>query len=477
MFLKYLSPKHLVSLRKTITFRLILWYSAFFILSTSFLFLLTYFLLSSSVRRKDREETHQKLSEYAAQYHAGGIEALKNEVALEGRSAREDPLFVRLVGPRSTMVFLNAPERWRDFDLTQFDGNSRNRDEQPVYMQTRDREKGLEIESTVLSDGSVLQVGQSTEEQEALLETFREVFAGFMIPAIILGIGGGSFLAYRALRPVRNLIQTIRSVSRGRMDARVPTSQSRDELDELVTLFNSMLEKIETLINGMHGSLDAVAHDLRTPLARLRGTAEMALRSEQSQDASREALADCVEEADGILTMLNTLMDISEAETGAMKLHLEEMNISDLIKDTVELYAHVAEDKKVTLHTSSPDDLSLTADTNRMRQVMANLMDNAVKYTPNGGRIDLEAFLQNHHTVITISDTGIGISEEEVPKIWNRLYRGDQSRSQRGLGLGLSLVKAVVQAHHGRIEVSSDPGSGSVFTLYLPTIVESHILP
>ncbi len=458
MFLKYLSPKHLVSLRKTITFRLILWYSAFFILSTSFLFLLAYILLSSSVRRKDREETHQKLGEYAAQYKTGGIDALKKEVSLEGGSVKEDPLFVRLIGPQNTTVFLNAPERWRDFDLTQLDGTSRSRNEQPVYLQTRDREKGLEIESAVLSDGSVLQVGQSTEEQEVLLATFREVFAGFMIPVIILGIGGGSFLAYRALRPVRNLIQTIRSVSTGRMDARVPASQTRDELHDLVLLFNSMLEKIETLIRGMHASLDAVAHDLRTPLARLRGTAEMALRSEQSQDASREALADCVEEADRILTMLNTLMDISEA-------------------DTVELYAHVAEDKKVTLHTSSPDDLFLSADTNRMRQVMANLMDNAVKYTPNGGRIDLEAFLQNHHTVITISDTGIGISEEEVPKIWNRLYRGDQSRSQRGLGLGLSLVKAVVQAHNGRIEVSSDPGVGSLFTLYLPTIVESHILP
>src|SRR5258707_3434355 len=166
------------------------------------------------------------------------------------------------------------------------------------------------------------------------------------------------------------------------MDARVLASQTGDELHELVMLFNSMLEKIETLIKGMHGSLDAVAHDLRTPLARLRGTAEMALRSEQSPDASREALADCVEEADRILTMLNTLMDISEAETGAMKLHLEEMNMSALIRDRVELYAHVAEDKKVSLHTSSPNDLVLTADANRMRQVMANLMDNSVKYTP-----------------------------------------------------------------------------------------------
>ena len=469
MFLKRLSR-----IRKTITFRLILWYSAFFILSTSFLFLLAYFLLSSSVRRKDREETHQKLGEYAAQYKTGGIDALKKEVSLEGGSIKEAPLFVRVIGPQNTTVFLNAPEHWKDFDLAQLNGNTRNTDEQPVYLQTRDREKGLEIESTVLSDGSLLQVGQSTEEQEALLETFREVFAEFMIPAIILGVGGGSFLAYRALRPLRSLIQTIRSVSTGRMDARVPTSHTRDELDELVVLFNSMLEKIETLIKGMHGSLDAVAHDLRTPLARLRGTAEMALRSEQSKDASREALADCVEEADRILTMLNTLMDISEAETGAMNLHLEEMNVSVLIKDTVDLYAHVAEDKQVSLNSSSPNDLFFTADANRMRQVMANLMDNAVKYTPSGGRIDLEAFRRDHQAVITVKDTGIGISSEDAPRIWNRLYRGDQSRSQRGLGLGLSLVKAVVQAHNGSIEVSSKTGVGSLFTLQLPASVDPH---
>src|SRR5260370_25924016 len=443
MFLKYLSPKHLVTLRKTITFRLILWYSAFFILSTSFLFVLGYFLLSSSVRQKDREETHQKLGEYAAQYQTGGIEALKKEVSLEGGSGKENPLFVRVVGPQNTIAFLNAAEHWKEFDLRALDGGSRNTNKQPVYLQARDREKGLEIQSTVLSDGSVLQVGQSTEEQEALLETFREIFTGVMIPAIILGIGGGSFLAYRALRPVRNLIQTIRSVSTGRMDARVPTSQSRDELHELVVLFNSMLEKIETLIKGIHGSLDAVVHDLLTPLARLRGTAEMALRSEQSQETSREALADCVEEADRILTMLNTLMDISEAETAAMKLHLEEMNISYLIKDTVELYAHVAEDKNVSLHTSSPNDLLLTADANRMRQVMANLMDNAVKYTPSGGRIDLEAYQRDHHAVITIKDTGVWTSSEDASKIWNRLYRGDQSRSQKGLGPALSLVTAV----------------------------------
>src|SRR5882724_9704474 len=145
MFLKYLSPKHLVTLRKTITFRLILWYSAFFVLSTSCLFVLAYFLLSSSVRQKDREETHQKLGEYAAQYQTGGIEALKKEVSLEG-AGKENPLFVRVVGPQNTTVFLNASEHWKDFDLTQLDANSSKGSKELVALQTRKGEKGIEIE-------------------------------------------------------------------------------------------------------------------------------------------------------------------------------------------------------------------------------------------------------------------------------------------------------------------------------------------
>jgi len=448
---------------------LIVWYSAFFVLSISFLFLLAYFLLSSSVRRKDREEIHQKLSEYAAQYQFGGLSALQTEVGLETRSEKENPPFVRVAGPKGETLFLNAPDRWREFDLIRLSSVPGAANNQRVSLRTRNGQKGLELELSQLTDGNILQVGQSTEEQEELLESFREIFIGFMIPAVILGIAGGSFLAYRTLSPVRRLIQTIRTVSTGKMEARVPASHTGDELDELVLLFNSMLEKIETLITGMRGSLDTVAHDLRTPLTRLRGTAEMALRSEGDPETARDALADCVEEADRILTMLNTLMDISEAETGAMKLQLGEVSVRDLLADTLNLYEHVAEEKNLSLNLNSPQDLLLTGDENRLRQVMANLLDNAVKYTPSGGRIELKAFPRDHEAVIVVKDTGIGIAPEDTAKIWNRLYRGNHSFSQRGLGLGLSLVKAVVQAHQGRIEVTSKPGVGSEFILSLPS--------
>jgi signal transduction histidine kinase len=203
-------------------------------------------------------------------------------------------------------------------------------------------------------------------------------------------------------------------------------------------------------------------------MTRLRGIAELALQSEEKGDLLREALVTCVEESERILAMVNTLMDISEAETGTMHLNSDTVSVLALIEQVVELYRDVAEDKKISLSVNAPPELSITADRNRMLQVLGNLLDNAIKYTSSGGRVDIEASADRHQVVITVTDTGMGIPPEELAKIWDRLYRGDKSRSQRGLGLGLSLVKAIVKAHQGRVEVSNALGQGAQFILYLP---------
>jgi len=201
---------------------------------------------------------------------------------------------------------------------------------------------------------------------------------------------------------------------------------------------------------------------------RLRGIAETALRSEQSPEVLREALMDSLEESERISSMLNALMDISEAETGVMKLDLRKVSLLKLIENVVELYRYVAEEKNVAIHTVCPAELYVTVDLNRMQQVLANLLDNAIKYNFDGGRVDIEVCEKQQEIHIAIKDTGVGIPPEELSKVWDRLYRGDKSRSQRGLGLGLSLVQAVVHAHRGYIQATSEPGSGSLFTIILP---------
>jgi len=184
--------------------------------------------------------------------------------------------------------------------------------------------------------------------------------------------------------------------------------------------------------------------------------------------ACREVLADCLEESERILTMLKTLMDISEAETGAMLLQLEPVNLAELIARVEELYRYVAEEKQIALSITCPPGLAATIDRPRIQQVLANLLDNAIKYTPSGGKVQVEAYREPPYAVVAVKDSGVGIPPAEIPRIWDRLYRGDKSRTASGLGLGLSLVKAVIEAHGGRVEVASQPGAGSRFTLYLP---------
>jgi signal transduction histidine kinase len=172
--------------------------------------------------------------------------------------------------------------------------------------------------------------------------------------------------------------------------------------------------------------------------------------------------------------MLDALMDIAEAETGAMRLKIERFDLSAAIESAAELYRDLTEEKHMQFEIVRPDRIVVAADRARLTQAIANLLDNAIKYTPSGGRVTVSAGLEGSEVAIIVSDSGIGIPDDERPRIWERLYRGDRSRSQRGLGLGLSLVRAIVEAHGGRVEVSSTMGEGSTFTIHLPVSQPEH---
>lgn len=457
--------------RRTLGFRMTVWYSLLFFVSSLVTFGFLFFFVRSSVRQRDREAIQAEATEFASFYKSGGIDALKKQVLLEREALGRNSMLVRVAGPQDETLFFSSPDQWTDVDPDFLKKRAIDGSKRWIRLQVRGNANAvMEVVSFTMPDGSLLQVGENMQETEELLGEFRFIFLGVLIPMALLSFTGGAFLASRTLRPIRDLIHTMRSIEKGNMGSRVPRSHTQDELDELITLFNGMLERIETLIRGMKASLDDVAHDLRTPMTRLRGIAEITLQSgDEDANTLREALMDCAEESQRMTAMLNTLMDISEAETGVMKLNLEEVDLPILIADVVELYRDIAEEKNILLKATFSEAPKLIADANRVRQVIANLLDNAIKYTPDGGKVNIETSRKGQFCTVRIADTGEGIRLEDQPRIWDRLYRGDKSRSQRGMGLGLSLVKAVVHAHHGIIEVSSEPGQGSRFTISFPT--------
>jgi signal transduction histidine kinase len=437
--------------------RLGLWYATLLVAGAAMILLVTYALTAASLAQRDQQIIRGKLADYAAVYVRGGFPLLTATVRAEQQAAPER-LFVRVVDRGVESVVLSGADGWD--------------------------ESRLEIASARLADGTLVQVGKSTETRDDLLARFRAALGLVTLLIVAVALTGGWLVTQSALAPLRRLTLTVRQIIRtGRTTSRVPVAAaprraaSGDAIDELTDLFNTMLDRIEGLVTGMRAALDNVSHDLRTPLTRLRGNAEMALASPPDVDRYRDALADCVEQSDRVLVMLNTLMDISEAQSGAMQLRREPVALTEIVARAVDLYKDVAEAKGVALAFAGDGaavparrDVVVDGDRPRLEQVAANLIDNAVKYTPAGGRVDVDAAREDGDAVLRVRDTGPGIVAADLPRIWDRLFRGDASRSERGLGLGLSLVKAVVEAHGGRVGVTSAPGRGSTFEVRLRAV-------
>jgi signal transduction histidine kinase len=466
-----MSSRQTDTVHLTFGFRLALLYTVFLAASFAVLFTTTYQLVSHVVQTRDRDVIKAQAEQFNVLFRQGGVAAIANYFSQQIEP--DESIFVRIVDRSNQVRFITVSHPlWNLLDRKMAKGSQPAPDESRWDELAREEAGGSWMVGTVRLDGGgyFLQVGRSNAESKLVLAHFRRTGMLILIPALLLSLLGGWLAARSALSPLRALVQTIRHIlETGDQERRVPAQAQRGELGALSVLFNRVLDRNEMLVQGSKETLDNVAHDLRTPMTHLRNSAEHALQmAEPDVRVQREALADCMEESDRILQMLNTLMDLAEASIGGMKLQPEPISLRELADEVIELYSIVAEERGIRLCNEVPTYLMVEADRMRLRQCIGNLVDNALKYSDAGGEVLLSGTSENTRVNLSVKDRGCGIAEENLDRIWNRLYRGEASRATPGLGLGLSIVRAIAEAHGGTIDVQSQLGKGTTFTLSFP---------
>ncbi len=316
-------------------------------------------------------------------------------------------------------------------------------------------------------EGFRLRIGFDLAETEGILRMGRWVFGGAMAFVMLVGSLWGWIAVRRSLRGMKDVSALAAHVTeRMNFSDRAPELTGSEETDRLAKAFNTMLNKVEALIQNQKAIMDNIAHDIRSPVARMRAGAERLLsRSDQAELAGR-----VIEECDRILNLVNTLLEISATEAGIMRWDLRPLDPAEVVRDAAELFAPVIETKSLELKLQLQSDLCVNADERVFQRVVSNLLDNAIKYTEPGGRIAILLSREGALMDLVVEDSGEGIPESELPAIFDRFYRGDTSRSKPGSGLGLSFCQAAVQAMKGQITCSSQLGIGSSFSVRLPLL-------
>lgn len=319
----------------------------------------------------------------------------------------------------------------------------------------------------------LVQVAMPLESAETARSRFLFILLG-LTPVALGGAGvGGWFLALRALAPVDAMVETARKIEAEDLSQRIEASESNDELGRLAAVLNDMLARLERSFTAVrHFSADA-AHELRTPLTILKGELEVALRSGPAEQEHQRVLSSCLEEVDRLSALVEDLLFLARSDSGNLNPAPAPLDLAEVFADVVPALRALAETAGVTLTVTAPPAVWVRGNRPMLFRLLFNLAENAIKYTPPGGTVELVLSQDGSGAKLAVRDTGPGITLEEQARIFDRFYRGDPARERGGTGLGLALARSIVLVHNGQISVESTPGQGSCFSVTLPRLVST----
>ena len=438
---------------RSITFRLALLYTAIFAVSVSGLFYYVFWTTSGFAQRQLEAAIQAEIAGFQDSYDRSGTAGLVMAINRRLDPSRRDGAIYLLVDQVGTPIAGNLgswPRRvavddlWVNFNIRDMEGAPEDIAEaRALQFLTR--------------DGFRLMVGRDIRESQQFRRQLLQSLNVGLAVTVFLGLLGGFVFGRGVMRRIEGITSTCRSIMSGDLTRRVPVGNAIDELGRLAQNINSMLDQIERLMRGMQQVSDNVAHDLRTPLTRLRSRLEAALRKledPQQIDVIESAIAD----ADQLLATFSALLRIARAEAG-LQHNFIPLNLAEIGEDVAEMYGPLAEEKGLSFTAQFEPGLWAKGERNLIAQALANLLDNAIKYSPEGGVVTVVSVLLKGKPAILVSDTGPGIPDEFKSKVLERLFRMEQSRTSPGSGLGLSLVQAVARSHNLEMKLEDNhPG-------------------
>jgi len=454
----------------TLTFRLTLWYALIFTISSVAILVFVYLMIAKSAEQRIDQLLHSEVKEFKELYRSRGVESIGSEFSREAEIDGTDRIFFRLLSSGGKELAASSLQAWQDIGINRSSMARVTKDNMVFDSIPRsDQPSEARVVYAKAGEDAILQIGYRPQEEEKFLGEYRQV--GGLAVLIGLGLAAtiGWLMARGALVGVEQVRQTALSIGEGDLSRRVIVRKTGDEIDHLADTFNTMLDRIHALVTELKEVTNNIAHDLRSPITRIRGIAETALTGKETIETYREMAGIVIEESDRLVGIINTMLQIAEADSGLMRLTKKKLDLVQLVQDAYELFQPIAEDKGIALKVTLPTKpVIIFGDSGRLQRVMANLIDNAVKYTLNGGTIHLSAKVESFHAILLVVDTGMGIKGEDLPHIFEPFYRCDRSRTTPGNGLGLSLARAFVAANDGEISVASSLENGTTVTVRLP---------
>ena len=451
---------------RSYTSRLTLLYALIFSASTLLLFYFFYLFTASYMAQQVDNTIEAEIQGLAERYDDEGLEGLSTLIAdrVNRQLARATGNSIYLLTTYTFRPLVGNLDRWPknatvDDDWIEFE---------LVISQETNATHLARAKIFRLPGRYGLLVGRDINQlTEAKRRIVQALIWGLAI-MLLLAFAGGLILGRRTARKIERINQTTRSIMSGDLSRRVPLTNHNDDFDQVADNLNKMLDRIQGLMEDIRRVSDSIAHDLRTPLARLRQHLEEARQQENPDSRSARYLEGSIKEADSLLSTFNALLRIARVEAGQIKFGFSDLDFHTLIEDVVEFYEPLVEEKQQRLETTLATGITSWSDRDLMFQALANVIENAIKYTPQRGSISISLSQQRSEAVITIADNGPGIPESQRERVFRRFYRLDQSRSSSGNGLGLSMVAAVVSMHNGKIDLrSNNPGLRIVITLPL----------